>query len=184
VNADQPWAHVNLGVLAADLGDVAGAEAAAPAALRADSGFVPAYVNLADSSAWPAARTPPRRRCGGRSSRRRAADRTSRSYAARAHRPPRRSLPSWRAQPRSRWRTVASRWRSRFARRARRRERALATLEAALARRPGDRDLRATAALLARDHGQAELALRHAHALVEAWPDDARARELLASLER
>jgi tetratricopeptide (TPR) repeat protein len=47
-NADQPWAHVNLGVLAADLGDVAGAEAAYRAALRADSGFVPAYVNLAD----------------------------------------------------------------------------------------------------------------------------------------
>ena len=47
-NADQPWAHVNLGVLASDLGDVAGAEAAYRAALRADSGFVPAYVNLAD----------------------------------------------------------------------------------------------------------------------------------------
>ena len=47
-NADQPWAHVNLGVLAADLGDVAGAEAAYRAALRVDSAFVPAYVNLAD----------------------------------------------------------------------------------------------------------------------------------------
>jgi len=47
-NADQPWAHVNLGVLAADLGDVAAAEAAYRAALRADSSFVPAYVNLAD----------------------------------------------------------------------------------------------------------------------------------------
>ncbi len=47
-NADQPWAHVNLGVLAADLGDAAGAEAAYRAAIRADSGFVPAYVNLAD----------------------------------------------------------------------------------------------------------------------------------------
>jgi predicted CXXCH cytochrome family protein len=47
-NAEQPWAHVNLGLLAADLGDAAGAETAYRAALRADSGFIPAYVNLAD----------------------------------------------------------------------------------------------------------------------------------------
>ena len=47
VSADQPGAHLNLAVIAENLGDDARAEQAYRAALAVDSGFVPARVNLA-----------------------------------------------------------------------------------------------------------------------------------------
>ena len=48
INADRPEAHVSVGVLLAARGDLLGARAALEAALRVDSAFVPAFVNLAD----------------------------------------------------------------------------------------------------------------------------------------
>ncbi|MEZ6037272.1 MAG: tetratricopeptide repeat protein [Planctomycetota bacterium] len=47
-NRDQPWAHVNLGLLHADRGERAAAEAAYRTALRLDPRAVQARVNLAD----------------------------------------------------------------------------------------------------------------------------------------
>ena len=47
-NGDQPWAHLNLGLVDIEQGDAAGADSAYRTALRLDSTFVPAYVNLAD----------------------------------------------------------------------------------------------------------------------------------------
>jgi len=46
--AEQPEAHLNLGLLAIRTGDAAGAEAAYRRALARDPAFVPGYVNLAD----------------------------------------------------------------------------------------------------------------------------------------
>jgi Flp pilus assembly protein TadD len=47
-NADWPQGHMNLGVLDVALGDLAGAEREYRTALRLMPAFVPAYVNLAD----------------------------------------------------------------------------------------------------------------------------------------
>ncbi|MCC6766166.1 MAG: tetratricopeptide repeat protein, partial [Deltaproteobacteria bacterium] len=46
--AERPEAHLNLGVVAAERGDAAGAEGEYRTALRLDPLFVPAYVNLGD----------------------------------------------------------------------------------------------------------------------------------------
>ncbi|MEE4377435.1 MAG: tetratricopeptide repeat protein [Candidatus Competibacteraceae bacterium] len=48
VNAERPEANLNLGVLAANLGQPVEAEAAYNRALRLDPSFTPAYINLAD----------------------------------------------------------------------------------------------------------------------------------------
>jgi Flp pilus assembly protein TadD len=48
VNADRPEAHLNLGVLQAQLGKPLEAERAYRTALRIDPSFAPTYVNLAD----------------------------------------------------------------------------------------------------------------------------------------
>jgi len=48
-NGDRPEAQVNLGTALATRGDVMGARAAFAEAIRIDSTFVPAYVNLADA---------------------------------------------------------------------------------------------------------------------------------------
>ena len=48
INADRPETHLNLGILHASRGDLAGAQIALENALRVDSTFVPAFVNLAD----------------------------------------------------------------------------------------------------------------------------------------
>ena len=47
-NGDQPWSWLNLGLIAAQQGDAAGADSAYRAALRRDTTFIPALVNLAD----------------------------------------------------------------------------------------------------------------------------------------
>jgi tetratricopeptide (TPR) repeat protein len=47
-NGDRPEAQVNLGTALAGQGDVQGARAAFSEAVRLDSSFIPAYVNLAD----------------------------------------------------------------------------------------------------------------------------------------
>jgi len=47
-NADQPWSWLSLGYLALQQGHQAQAESGYRAAMRLDSSFVPAYVNLAD----------------------------------------------------------------------------------------------------------------------------------------
>jgi predicted CXXCH cytochrome family protein len=62
-------------------------------------------------------------------------------------------------------------------------ERALAVLAEARARAPGDRDLLVALALFSRDAGRGADALRHARALVDAFPEDAEAHALLAELE-
>jgi len=48
INADRPESHVSVGVLHAARGNFVRARAALEAALRVDSAFVPAFVNLAD----------------------------------------------------------------------------------------------------------------------------------------
>ena len=48
LNADRPEAYLNIGLLHANRGDLAGAVAALEIALSLDQGFAPAYVNLAD----------------------------------------------------------------------------------------------------------------------------------------
>ena len=48
LNADRPEAHLNLGVLQAQLGKPLEAERAYRTALRIDPSFAPTYVNLAD----------------------------------------------------------------------------------------------------------------------------------------
>jgi Tfp pilus assembly protein PilF len=48
VNAERPEAHLNLGLLFAERGQYAAAEAAYQTALKRQPAFVPAYVNLAD----------------------------------------------------------------------------------------------------------------------------------------
>jgi predicted CXXCH cytochrome family protein len=47
-NAERPESHLNLGLVALAVGDLAEAENAYRTALRLDSGFAPAYANLAD----------------------------------------------------------------------------------------------------------------------------------------
>ena len=47
-NADQPWAYVNLGVFASNRHDYPGAERFYREAIRIDSTWIPAYVDLAD----------------------------------------------------------------------------------------------------------------------------------------
>jgi predicted CXXCH cytochrome family protein len=46
--AERPESHLNLGIVAAERGDPAGATAEYRTAIRLDPGFVPAYANLAD----------------------------------------------------------------------------------------------------------------------------------------
>ena len=46
--AERPEAHLNLGIVAAERGDAAGAEAEYRTAIRLQPGFIPAYANLAD----------------------------------------------------------------------------------------------------------------------------------------
>jgi predicted CXXCH cytochrome family protein len=186
VNADRPEAHVSLGGLAARQGELDAARAAYQTALRLGPWFVPAYANLADVE-----------RVAGREEAAETALRQALGVAP-EQAEPHFALGLLLVRTGRRGEALAQLERAaalapengRFAQvlalaqaEGGEPERALATLDAALARRPGDRDLRATAALLARDHGRAELALRHARALAEAWPDDPRARELLASLE-
>jgi Flp pilus assembly protein TadD len=48
LNADRPEAHLNLGILQAQLGEPLEAERAYRTALRIDPSFAPTYVNLAD----------------------------------------------------------------------------------------------------------------------------------------
>jgi len=48
LNADRPEAHLNMGILHAARGDPAAAQTAFETALKIDSTFLPAYVNLAD----------------------------------------------------------------------------------------------------------------------------------------
>jgi Tfp pilus assembly protein PilF len=48
INADRPEAHLNLGGLYRDRGQLAAAEAAYDTALKRQPAFVPAYLNLAD----------------------------------------------------------------------------------------------------------------------------------------
>jgi len=187
VTADRAEAHVNLGGLAARQGDLDAARAAYETALRLRPWFVPAYANLADLE-----------RMAGREDAAEAALRQA-LVAAPEQPEPHFALGLLLVRTGRRDEALAELARAaalapengRFALALAlaldergQRERALATLEAALARRPGDRDLRATAALLARDHGRANVALQHARALAEAWPDDPRALELLASFER
>lgn len=48
VNAERPESHLNLGLIAAAVGDTKKAERAYRTAMRLDPAFAPAYVNLAD----------------------------------------------------------------------------------------------------------------------------------------
>ncbi len=48
INADHPSAHLNLGILALNQGDYAGAEASYKRAIEIEPGFTTAYINLAD----------------------------------------------------------------------------------------------------------------------------------------
>jgi predicted CXXCH cytochrome family protein len=186
VNADRPEAHVNLGGLAALRSDLDGARTEYQTALRLAPWFVPAYVNLADLE-----------RAAGREDAAEAALRQALAVAPEIAEP-HFALGLLLIRTGRRDEALAELSRAaalapdngRFVQGVAlaledrgERERASATLEAALARRPGDRELRVAAVFLARAHGEPRAALRHARALVEAWPDDARARALLAELE-
>jgi Tfp pilus assembly protein PilF len=184
-NADRPEAHVNLAALDLVAGDVASARREYETALRLAPWFVPGYVNLADLY----------RATGDEA----AAERALRQAltVAPALAEPHFALGLLLIRTGRRDEAFAQLSRAaelapenpRFAQGLAlaledrgERQQAEATLARALARRPADRELLAAAAFLARERGDVAAARRHLEALLDAWPEDAAARELLASL--
>jgi tetratricopeptide (TPR) repeat protein len=185
-NADRPEAHLNLGLLEADLGDPQAARREYETALRLAPWFLPAAVNLADLE-----------RALGREAEAEAVLRGALEAvpdAAGAHhalgllliRTGRRDEAARELERAAELAPEEPRFAYAFALALMDRgegERALGLLDAALARRPHDAELRFAAATLARDLGRRADALRHARALAAAWPDSPEAQALLAELE-
>jgi predicted CXXCH cytochrome family protein len=185
-NADRPEAHLNLGVFSADLGRFADAEASYRTALRLDSAFVQAAVNLADLY-----------RAQGRD------DRGARVL--------REALAVAPGQPalQHAWGLLLVRQDrldealvaleravelapddARFAyvyaialESSGDAERAVTVLEQTLERRPYNRSVLMALVTMQRDRGQVNAALSYARQMVELWPADTEARELLTQLE-
>jgi len=186
VHADQPEAHVNLGVLHARLGELDAARAEYETAIRLGPYFVPAQVNLADLD-----------RLQGRDEEGVAALRRALEIApqqAEVHyalglalvRSGRRDEALSSLARAAELAPDAPRYALAWAlalQDAGQGERAFQVLETARARHPTDRDLLVTLATLSRDAGRAEAARRYARSLVDAYPDDPDARALQAELE-
>ncbi len=187
VDSDRPEAHVNLGLLHVALGEPDAARREYETALRLGPWFVPAYVNLADLE-----------RALGRDDAGEAALRRALAVApevAEVHhalglllvRTERRDEAAGELARAAELAPENPRFayaRALLLHDRGEGERALAVLEAALARHPGERELRLSAAAIARDLGHTDTAVHHARAVVEAWPDDPEARGLLDELER
>jgi Tfp pilus assembly protein PilF len=184
--AERPEARLALGVLALRMGDVERARREYESALRLAPWFVPAAINLADLERALG------RDAEGEAVLRRALElypghadlhhalglllvRTQRPEAARAELARAAELAP--EVPRYAYAHALALLD------AGERERALELLARAQQRAPGDRDLLIALATLSRDAGRRDDARRYARALVEAFPDDTGARELLASLE-
>jgi tetratricopeptide (TPR) repeat protein len=184
-NADRPEAHMNIGTLLFARGGFDDAEAAFRNAIRLDSVFVPAYVNLADL-----------RRQQGRDAEGDALLRTALKIApdnAKVHHAL--ALYLVRAQQPSdaldalRRAAELSPDNARFAyvygialNSAGRPNEALTVLEQASARQPYDVDLLTALVMLNRDQGNIAAAIPYANRLVEILPDDQQARTLLEAL--
>jgi tetratricopeptide (TPR) repeat protein len=184
-NADRPEAHMNIGTLLFARGGFDDAEAAFRNAIRLDSVFVPAYVNLADL-----------RRQQGRDAEGDALLRTALKIApdnATVHHAL--ALYLVRAQQPSdaldalRRAAELSPDNARFAyvygialNSAGRPNEALTVLEQASARQPYDVDLLTALVMLNRDQGNIAAAIPYANRLVEILPDDQQARTLLEAL--
>lgn len=184
-DADRPEARVSAGVLALDLGDVAGAQRAYEAALRAEPRFVPASVNLADLH-----RTAGRDAEGlqvlesalGRVPESAelhhalglALVRAGRRDEAMAHLE--RAAKTAPEQARFSYVYAVALHDGGDA------PRALAVLQQAIRRHPGDRDLRLALASFAAQAGQRDLAVRQLGELLSWWPQDPDAAALRAAL--
>jgi predicted CXXCH cytochrome family protein len=187
LDADRPESHIGIGLIALQQGDFDAARRAYQTALDMAPWFVPAYVNLADLEQRTG------RDAAGEAWLRRAIE------VAPEIAEPHHALGLWlvRAQRGDEAETELARAASLAPENARfafahvlivdagdSRAEALALAEAALARHPGDRDLRFAAASFAGSLGQHEQALTHARVLVNEWPDDPGAKALLAELEK
>jgi len=185
-SAERPESHVNLGLLHVRLGELDAARAEYETALRLAPWFVPAHVNLADLD-----RAQGRDQEGVESLRRALA---LAPQAAEVHY----ALGLALVRTAQRDEALASLGRAaelapedpRYAfawalalNGAGQSGRALQVLESARGRHPADRDLLLALATLSRDAGRGDAARRYARALVEADPEDANARALLAELE-
>jgi tetratricopeptide (TPR) repeat protein/Zn finger protein HypA/HybF involved in hydrogenase expression len=187
VNADRPESHLNLGLIAVAVGDVQQAEQAYKTALRLDSRFSPAYVNLADLY-----RQQQRDQDGEsvlRSGIEADADNSDLQYAlglllVREKRLDE-SLPYLRQAAESS--PELARYAYVYALALQGEgdvTQAISILEKATDRHPADRDVLVALATLHRDRGDLPAATRYADQLLKYYPDDAQARALRDGLEQ
>jgi tetratricopeptide (TPR) repeat protein len=187
VNADRPESHLNLGLIAVAVGDVQQAEQAYKTALRLDSRFSPAYVNLADLY-----RQQQRDQDGERILRsgiEADADNADLQYAlglllVREKRLSE-SLPYLRRAAESS--PELARYAYVYAlalQGAGDVTQAIGILEQTADRHPANRDILVALATLHRDRGDLPAATRYADQLLKHYPDDAQARALRAELNQ
>lgn len=187
VNSDHPSAHVNVGNLRLSQGALVAAQRAYDDAIRVDSTFVPAYLNLADLY----------RRLG------RDVDGRTTLEAGLGIAPDDPSLhhAMGLALVRLGETDAAAEWLARAVELSPEQprfayvlgialnstgesDRAIDVLELSLAEHPYDRDLLTMLALLHRDRGELSAAQGYARRLIEVAPDDVGASQLLAELRR
>jgi tetratricopeptide (TPR) repeat protein len=187
VNADRPESHLNLGLIAVAVGDVAQAERAYKTALRLDSGFSPAYVNLADLY-----RQQGRDQDGEKNLRAGIAansDSADLQYALGLLLVREKRLDE--SLPYLRQAAESSPELARYAyvyalalQGAGDMTQAISILEKAADRHPADRDTLVALATLQRDRGDLPAATRYADQLLKYYPDDTQARALRDGLEQ
>jgi Flp pilus assembly protein TadD len=186
VNADRPEAHLNLGILQAQLGKPMEAEQAYRTALRIDPSFAPTYVNLADLY-----RAQGRDEAGEHILRQGLA--VSSNDAALYH-----ALGLLLVRRRQQSEALGALGRAAALRpdnprysyvfgvalhSAHQSTQALEVLRQAQARHPGDPELLVGLATISRERGQFDAAIGYARKLVELVPHDQGARQLLMELE-
>jgi tetratricopeptide (TPR) repeat protein len=186
VNAERPESHLNLGLIAVAVGDLQQAEKAYKTALRLDSGFSPAYVNLADLY-----RQQQRDRDGERVLRtgiESGADNADLQYALGLLLVREKRLNE--SLPHLRQAAESSPELARYAyvyalalQGAGEQTQAIGILEKAAIRHPADRDTLVALTTLHRDRGDLPAASRYADQLVKHYPGDAQARALRAEFD-
>ncbi len=186
INADRAESHLNLALLHAERGEFGAAETAYRTALRIDPSFVPAYVNLADlyrlagrdiegerllreALAVDPEDANVHHALGLSLVRQRRLDEALEALGRAAELAPNNSRYTY-VYGIALHSTGES-------------ERALAVMKEAQGRHPYDRELLFGLATINRDVGALEAAVRNAAQLVELWPEDAEAVQLLQQLE-